>query len=916
MAWNTQPRTLEVASDAFPKYYGTPIFVAARLRGVEKLGRLYDYEVDVTTIEAVHFTEVPRYVDVNKLVGKRMTVKIACEGNGTWADGGAVNTGADVREISGVIAGVKCLGADERRVTWRLRLRPSLWLLTLNRENRAFQDKDVVEITREVLEDYPVMVRYRLGGPGYGRKSYPKRDYVRQWYESDWDFLERLWQEWGITFFYDKDTLVLFDGASWKKHGAAWRTIRYLDRGGQRIDEEHIHKLELSRALTTGKVTVTEYDYTWGEANLNRTISIHRAASNDNAEEYIQADYAQPLQGGMGLHGDRNDWEFEADHLARMRAEAHRCKSLRIRCRGNLRGLKTGFSFYLEGFPYAPANMEYVVTGTKIEIVNNDTITQSGQPQREYTCKTRFTAQPANQVYRTPLTAKKPRAFAETAIVTGYDKHIICTDQMARLKLWMTWDRRGKRDGRATCWVPLSQPWQGNRYGAVWIPRVDDHVHVGYINEDPDRPFVLSSHTTNDNTTPWDLPGQGNDALSGWRSQDIGGKSIASNSVMTDDTPGRLQVQVASDHANSRFVAGFNTRIEGNKGRTVARGEGIEIATDAHGVMRANRGLLATTETRAGASAPVKDMGETVARLTKAREQHEDLSRLATQHNAQTPDYSQRDVTYNLKTQNDAIKGGQKTADNPSPEMTRPDMVLASAAGIATTAADSTHMASVNDHAVTAGRDVSLSSGRSFFASVRGAISMFAYQLGLRLIAAKGKVVIQAQSDEMELDSLKNLTVRSVGGKLILTARDEVWIGAGGSYIQINGGGIVNGSPGPILEKTPSWDAPAASSQRVPLPAMPITPLTQNPEELYSQTFDVSTVAANHGNGLALANQPYRVYLPDGTLKQQGMLIEGETLTVNTPESAKVKCEVGAGDWGVIEDAYDHQDFAGDSGQA
>nr|WP_313067330.1 hypothetical protein [Paraburkholderia sp. LEh10] len=35
-----------------------------------------------------------------------------------------------------------------------------------------------------------------------------------------------------------------------------------------------------------------------------------------------------------------------------------------------------------------------------------------------------------------------------------------------------------------------------------------------------------------------------------------------------------------------------------------------------------------------------------------------------------------------------------------------------------------------------------------------------------------------------------------------------MWIGAGGSYIQINGSGIINASPGPILEKTPSWDKP------------------------------------------------------------------------------------------------------------
>jgi len=130
---------------------------------------------------------------------------------------------------------------------------------------------------------------------------------------------------------------------------------------------------------------------------------------------------------------------------------------------------------------------------------------------------------------------------------------------------------------------------------------------------------------------------------------------------------------------------------------------------------------------------------------------------------------------------------------------------VASAAGIAMTATDSTHLASENDHAVTAGRDVSYSAGRSYHVSVRGSVSLFSYQLGMNFIAAQGPMVLQAQSGPMSLAALKDLTVSSTDGKVIITAAKEVWIGAGGSYIQINSGGITNGSPGPILEKGATW---------------------------------------------------------------------------------------------------------------
>ena len=793
MSWNTQARTLEVSCEAFPTYRGEPVFVATRLAGTEKLGRLYDYEVDVSTIEAdgLYISELHKLVDVNKLVGKRMTVRIAIGGNGTWQNGltldSGVNFGADIREITGVITEASCLGAEApRRMFYRFRLRPALWLTSLNRENRAFMDKDVVEITREVLKKYPIEVRYRLSGPGGQRSYYPKRDYTRQWFESDWNFLDRLWQEFGVTFFQQGDTLVLFDNASWKKHGPAYRTIRYLDRGGQRIDEEHVHTLKLSRALTTGQTTVTDYDYMQGESHRTYTVKMHRDASHDNAEEYIQADYAQPLQGAMGVNGPRNDEQYEARFLARVRVDAHRCKSMRIKGKGNLRGLMTGYSFFLEGYPYQPANAEYVVTGTTIEIVNNDTVTQGGGLKRQYTCKTKFTAQDANEVYRTPLKAKKPHAFAETAIVCGYDNSVVTTDPLARLRLWFTWDRKGQRDGQATCWVPLAQPWQGTRRGAIWIPRVDDHVHVGYYNSDPDRPFILASHTTNDNKTPWDLPA--NEALSGWRSQDIGRKSgSASNSVVTDDTPGRLQVQVTSDHANSRFVAGFNTRIDGNKGRTEARGEGIEVATDAHAVMRANKGTLITTEPRSGATAPALDRGETVQRLAQAAEQHDVLAAAAVQAGAQQSQ-DRHELGQPLKQQ--ATEIGH-TGDNSLGGPSKPHLVLASAADVAATATGSTHLHSGKHTALTSGEHTSVSTGGNLFVSARKAIRLFAYQLGIRIIAYAEDINISSLKKNLNL--LAKLDITQSANRITIKATEEVMLHGGDSYISLRSGKITVG---------------------------------------------------------------------------------------------------------------------------
>jgi type VI secretion system secreted protein VgrG len=116
------------------------------------------------------------------------------------------------------------------------------------------------------------------------------------------------------------------------------------------------------------------------------------------------------------------------------------------------------------------------------------------------------------------------------------------------------------------------------------------------------------------------------------------------------------------------------------------------------------------------------------------------------------------------------------------------------------------------------------------------AISLFAQKFGMKLFAAKGKVEIHAQGDELALTGLKDVTITSTDGKLVLTAAKEVWIGAGGSYIRINGERIENGTAGDILEKCAHWGKSGPQTQ---------------------------SIAANGATSTAF-NERFRVQLPNG----------------------------------------------------
>ncbi|WP_198390565.1 phage late control D family protein, partial [Burkholderia ubonensis] len=246
-----QERALSISGAALPTY-GTdalPVFVPVRLQGTETIGRIdeYRYLVTLRTDDAYAFSpSLAANHDLDKMVGTEVTVSIRLDGNGHFTPGlaghaGLGNLGAGVREITALVEAARLVGQDHDSILYELELRPWLHRATLTQDCRQFQDMSVVEITDAVLAKYPYRVDKRLAGVSRG--IYPKRDLQRQASESDWAFLQRLWEEWGIWWWFEHDDghhrLVLCDTmGGHQPHGAAYETLRYLPPDGKRIDEE------------------------------------------------------------------------------------------------------------------------------------------------------------------------------------------------------------------------------------------------------------------------------------------------------------------------------------------------------------------------------------------------------------------------------------------------------------------------------------------------------------------------------------------------------------------------------------------------------------------------------------------------------------------------------------------------------
>jgi type VI secretion system secreted protein VgrG len=306
---------------------------------------------------------------------------------------------------------------------------------------------------------------------------------------------------------------------------------------------------------------------------------------------------------------------------------------------------------------------------------------------------------------------------------------------------------------------------------------------------------------------PWSLPGQA--SLSGLRSRELGG-AARGNHLILDDTKEKIQAQLKSDHLCSQLSLGHITRIEDNAGRKDARGEGFELRSDGHGVARAAKGILITTEARQAARGPIKDMGETAHRLATAGDQHQLLAEIAQKNGAQEAGDNQGDVAALLKSQNDAIAGATTSGGSGFPELAKPHLVLASAAGIATTAAGDTHIASDRHAAITTGKSLSLAAGKNLFASIRQTFRLFLQKAGMRLIAAGGDIDVQALSDSIKL--LAKLEITQTANRITISAKEEIIINGGGSYAKFAAGLIELGTSGAFVAHAAAHSLPAAKS--------------------------------------------------------------------------------------------------------
>jgi type VI secretion system secreted protein VgrG len=860
-----------------------------KLDGEERLSACYRYELECLCSDM--------HLELKELLGQPVEIGLLL------ADG-------DERLLAGLVTAARHLGGDGGFARYNLTIEPALATLVHRLNSRVFQDLSVPDIVQAVLNEHlaanPVFaqsfsVDVELTG------TYPARSYCLQYRESDLAFITRLLAEEGISYRFsfgeseeeeDSDSsersatphhaLILFDDASQlEAHGQA--TVRFHRADGTE-GEDTITDWQATRQVTAGLSSLQSWDYQPTVAHAgNVESSIRQGEQGDVLMSTLER--YDPQAPYYGANPD------ELTRYATLRQQAADLTAKSFSGQGVVRGMTVGRWFKLRDHPLhdhdAQEERQFLVTALRFTAENNilgEPSADAGKSTLPYTNS--FTAVrrgiPVVPLFNSTEHAKPTARGPQTATVVGPSGEEVFTDEHGRIKVQFHWQRQQDHadggaafDERSSTWVRVAYPSAGAGWGTQHIPRIGQEILIEFLENDIDRPLCTKvihngTHPTPTFSGAGSLPA--NKTLSGTKTKEHHGNGY--NELLFDDTTNELRTKLSSEHAKTQLNQGYLIHPR-TDGKGTPRGEGFELRTDAVGAIRAAKGLLLSAEVQAGAAGKQLERQVLLQILDTCADLAETLGEQAQHQHANLPETGKddqliqddavpgttstkghqthlRQALHNLERGSNTDKNNQTgTGSQPGGQsviaITAPD-------GVAVTTSSSTTIAAGTNLDQVALRDSSQTTGRRWIHNVADSISLFVagtkakVKDTFKLIAAKGNIQLQAQDGQIEATAQQDITITSVGGKLVIQAPKEILLTAGGGYIRI-GKDIEIHNPGQQSQKAANFALSGPASMSAELPHLPKAENKDNWIEINHHYDDLEP----------MKGAPYKLIFEDGS---------------------------------------------------
>ena len=737
--------------------------------GSEGLSRNYYYDI--------LFTSADKDIQANQLLRQMATLTM---------DAGKLASMTTQKIVHGVITDFQRLSGSADESRYHITLTPYLSLLDKQfRTHRFFINKSVPEVVSEILQEHA------LHGWEYEftlTQSYPKREQINQYQESDLAFIERLLAEVGIFYFFtlqpDTRTEVVHFADQQSAYEFDKRLALNSPSGMSDSGADSVWGLKILQQVAPAGVTTKDYNH----REAQKVLQSARADITGGEGEEMRYGEVYHYKPRHLETGDASGSAPETGNFwARLDHERFLAEQTLITGASTDAGLRPGQVLTITDSS-VPSTLPGVLQQPVVVIRTGF----SGS--RKDALKVTLAAVPYSetQCWRPALKARPKVSGTLTARVSSPKSGDIYAHQTAEglYRVKFDADQDSKQQGYESMLLRLAKPYGGDTYG-IHFPLIQGtEVAVAFHEGDPDRPYI--AHALHDSRHP-DHVTEANHTRNVIRTP-------ANNKLRMEDKRGEEHIKLSTEYGGkTQLNLGHNVDAQ-----RAMRGEGFELRTDQWGAIRAGKGIFISADRQELAGGLQLDMHEAVANLQAALQDAKGIRSAAEKAKAELADI-ERQKALLMESMTDLKKQA---------------LLFSAPAGIAQVTPASIQLSSGENIIVTSGADADVSVAKKFRLGVKETISLFAQWMGIKIFAGKGKVEIQAQGDAMDLMAKKTLSIASKDEQVIITAATELVLSCGGAYIRLKDGEIEVGAPGNVRVKSIGIQkmAPATLNASIELP--------------------------------------------------------------------------------------------------
>jgi type VI secretion system secreted protein VgrG len=477
--------TLQEIAFTLPGMAKEDVYVESAV-GFEALGRAYEFTVDVISRDQL---------SLEPMVGQSAKLEIRVLEEETVTYG--VIASAETRDPT-----------QNREFCYRFVIVPELAMLRYSAQNQVYgtdADVTVVEIVEKELSDANKSgsstgssravrsIQYEMRAD---KSSYPKLDFVLQYRESDFDFLCRMCEKFGIFFAFDhqgeKEKVIFCDRKEhFQQLGGKTLSHELPFRGSAQIrstGEFAIRSFNGAYTTQTGTVQMREfYDVT-----PNVDLSVSESASFTG--QGVRVDY-----------GENYRTAPEGSALARRRVELLEAERLKFRGESNIPLIRPGLFFKLVDHPIDDFEKVYLITEVEHRITEQTPLGFSSPDKQSQPYTNRFTCVPMDSGYRPPLRTPKPVISGLLiAFIDGKgDGKRAELDEYGRYHVRIKDEESGLTSGQASHLMRKAEPYGGGSgYGSHSTLLNGTEVLLGFLHGDPDRPVIMGALSNAEQANP------------------------------------------------------------------------------------------------------------------------------------------------------------------------------------------------------------------------------------------------------------------------------------------------------------------------------------------------------------------------------------------------------------------------------